>query len=265
MAQAPVARPQPAAAAAAAPALPLGLPICCDHCEKRTRDVACYDRHAEEWDWNTCMKAHGFTKQGQLIRCFTCCPAIQTVLVEDLPLRCRARHGIAPPVDRLHGIHHLLPELDDALFAFWMLRPVAEWFHPTTRGSYPNSSPTVWRGDAESSRLFARVDFYRPRMDWQNVDWDELTRHMPKVLKSPQILGYARPAARASWMECMTGLAFHARYHSRFLPPGNALRITSPSTDETTLRFLLTGISELLCRVGVPADLGQGHCLALEA
>ena len=105
---------------------------------------------------------------------------------------------------------------------------VYSWHHSERGGSYPASSPTQWCFGSNCSRIFSKLDMWRPCKDWHNRRWCEVALFMPKCtlhLRSES----ARRSTMASCVECLVGLITVIGSSGRFLPDGNALEIVFPS------------------------------------
>ena len=73
-----------------------------------------------------------------------------------------------------------------------------------------------WDGSYVGVSKWSRLDFQRPASDWENADWDEVTRHMPAV--TTMKLAGMRASSRAAWMEALVGSAYHLCTQGRHLP-----------------------------------------------
>ena len=95
--------------------------------------------------------------------------------------------------------------------------------------------------------MWSRLDFQRPANDWENADWDEVTRYMPAV--TAMKLVDMRASERAAWMEALVGSVYHTRTHGRHL----VNQTFTVRTGVTLTQFLprLQAVSARLSAIGI--------------
>ena len=141
---------------------------------------------------------------------------------------CLANHGVAPPIDCLQHIHHLIPHLECVLAIFWK---AGQQSYGITQGvgEHPWETPNTWHFDSHGVKQWSRIDFNRPAADWMNWQWDEVARHMPSIL--PARLADCNATLPASWMEAIVGTVYQLCTGARQLRSKNqSLGIRSKST-----------------------------------
>ncbi len=128
------------------------------------------------------------------------------------------------------------------------------WYHPIDSGAYPRSSPTDWHFTEDCSRVFSKIDFFRPCTDWTNREWSEIATFMPQSLAG---LRDARASTKASCIETLIGIICSLGTNGSTLPAGNILEVKGKIWHG--LMECIDSIWKFLECIGIPMPRDQFH------
>ena len=194
----------------------------CAHCSNMVH--SCYiHQDTEESSW--CLQAQGWhCKKGrwrcpqhhwQPMNCQLC----------DLGQLCLQNgHGILQHPFEMASLRSFIENNLDVHVAKMMeFGFIYNWHHIELGGAYPACSPTQWSFGSEGSRIFSKLDMWRPCKDWSNRRWCELALSMPKSTFQLRHES-ARNNTLASWLECLVGLITVIGTSAFFCPRGTFWR-----------------------------------------
>ena len=229
----------------------------CHHCGRHTL-VHYNDVQSAEFSW--CLKAQGWSKKRQIWRCPNCHGQAQDTLPSDLGVRCACHRDAIfqhPAVLSEQQHRHIHDMLDATVAALIQTGCIYIWHHVELGGNYPSSSPTKWDMTGEGSRVWSKLDFFRPSDDFTNRQWSEVVQHMPESCRLARLQNssYSRAGTKASWMESLVGVVYAVGSGGMQLPHGNVLCVQLPNSSRVNANAymdVLQKVWENLKCLGVP-------------
>ena len=238
----------------------------CSHCS--IAGHSCYNNRDNEY-FSWCLQAQGWHRKKNRWRCPNCHDQLQNCQYVDLGHECVCNgHGVLQHPDELSDYHVFIEEcLDVSVARMIEFGFIYRWHHIECNGSYPPSSPTDWCFGSECSRVWSRLDMWRPCHDWTSRRWCEVALHMPRSTSKLRNES-ARGTTLASWVECLVGLITVIGTEAHFLPEGNRLELVvqngcQGTTDGRAFMNTVWQIWMDLARIGIP--MPQEDCFSRSA
>ena len=225
----------------------------CNHCSNTIRSCYMQQHCPEEYSW--CLQAQGWHKKKNKWRCPICHHQPMNCRSDDLGHVClQNAHGILQHPSEMAQLHGFIAtHLDVHVANLVEFGFEYVWHHRECGGNFPAFSPTHWCFGSDCSRMFSRLDMWRPCPDWTNRRWCEVALNMPTSCL-PLIENRARHSTLASWVECLVGLITAIGTSACFLPEGNILEIANVRSQADGVAFMETvwQIWTDLRHIGVP-------------